>query len=87
MSPETVQDRDAAVAEQVLPSGFDVTRYESTAAPPVSVGAAQASNTAELATALMVALPGAPGFVAGVIEVVEVVGENPSEFCAETAKV
>jgi hypothetical protein len=82
-----VQERDVETAVQVLPPGFDVTEYELMAEPPVSEGAAQLKVTVPLPKVPTVGLPGAPGLVAGVTVADVAALEEPSEFCAVTAKV
>lgn len=78
--PLTVQARVAAVAVQVLPSGFEVTRYEVIAAPPVFAGAVTETATAPFVADVTVGAAGVPGLVAGVTAAEVVALEKPSEF-------
>ena len=82
--PVTVQDVSVAgLGVHVRLPGDDVTVYEVTAAPPLSVGAVQ--ETVERCSPTVAVTPvGAPGTVCGVAEVDEVAVPEPAAFTARS---
>lgn len=78
--PVTVHARVEARLVHVLPPGFEVTRYDVMAAPPVLDGEVQVSEIDWSETPTSSGFPGALGVVDGTTEPVDAVAEVPSEF-------